>query len=265
MPRLRALPVAALLLLAACHHGSTAPAPDADFVDERGVDREAVLLSSWRPPTPQRCQVARLPETLPAPESLISTADMPILLEQGGIRDARGSALVSLKFDSTGRIARLGTIESTFDDGTREALEKVLLSAIEPQRGGRAWGVRLRVDLDSVPRYRVGRSERCAAAMLPFVGAGMPMGTSAGPVGPSAGSSSKKVYIVKFAVAINEDGKVTDVKPAGGNTVDPNAIQSLMTNLQNSRWAPERDDGIPVATVVEHTSRIELVLVAVPR
>ena len=265
MLRLRVLPAAALLLLAACHHGSTAPAPDADFVDERGLDREAVLLSSWRPPAPQRCQVARLPGTLPTPESLISTADMPVLLEQAGIRGARGSALVSLKFDSTGRIARLGTIETTFDDGTREALEKVLLSAIEPQRAGHAWGVRLRVDLDSVPRYRVGRSEHCAAAMLPFAGAGLPIGTGAGPVGPAAGAGSRKVYIVKFALALDEDGKVTDVKPTGGNTVDPNTIQSLMTSLQNSRWAPERDDGIPVPSVVEHTSRIEQMVVAVPR
>lgn len=265
----RALPLVAAALTA-CHNAATRPVTWPDWRDEHGLDREAVLLSSWQPTAPQRCMVAVYPATLPSPESLIATADMPVLLRQGGIAEVRGSALLSMRFDSTGHVERAHVIEGTVPDDVARILEQVVLSAIQPQQPGREWGVRLRIELDSVPRYRVGRSEHCAAAPLPQevsqtrevqrVMVAVPAGNT-GPIGPLAGAASKKVDTFKFVVAIGASGRVLEAKPVSASTLDKTLLASIREHLLSQRWLPELDDRVPVETIVEQSGRLEGVLV----
>jgi hypothetical protein len=270
MPRpSQSLPLV-VVALAACHSAATHPVSSPDWRDEHGLDREAVLLSSWQPTAPQRCVVAVHPATLPSPESLIATADMPVLLSQGGIAEVRGSALLSMRFDSTGRVERAHVIEGTIPDDVARILEQVVLSAIQPQQPGREWGVRLRIELDSAPRYRVGRSERCPAAPLPqhvnqvrevqTAMVAVPAG-STGPIGPLAGSPSKKVDTFKFAIAIDASGRVLDAKPVAASTLDKNLLATIREHILSQRWLPELDDRVPVPTMIENAGRLEGVLV----
>jgi hypothetical protein len=262
----------ASLVLAACHSGAPRTGASPDYLEERGIDRSQVLLSSWRPTAPQTCVVARYPETLPTPQSLISTEDMPILLKQGGIEMSRGTALLSLKFDSTGHVARARVIEGTLAEDAGRVLEQVVLSAIQPQLPGREWGVRLLVELDSVPRYRVGRAEHCTAVPTPTrvetaaVTEHRVVGVAAGslPVGNSTLASSKRTSTLKYLVAVDARGRVVDVKQVGTSSESSAFLDAHREFLARQVWLPELDDRIPVETIVEHTEQVRSVLVPAP-
>ncbi|NUQ92420.1 MAG: hypothetical protein HOQ26_05820 [Gemmatimonadaceae bacterium] len=261
----------ASLLLAACHSGMPRTGASPDYADERGIDRDKVLLSSWRPTTPQSCVVARYPETLPTAESLISTGDMPILLKQGGIEMSRGTALLSLKFDSTGHVARARVIEGTLAEDAGRVLEQVVLSAIQPQLPGREWGVRLLVDLDSVPRYRVGRAEHCAAVPTPsrvetaaateHTVAGVAAGTlPSRSISPVAARTST----IKYLVAVDARGRVVEVKQVGVSSESAAFLDALQAHLARQVWLPELDDRIPVEAIVERSEQVRSVLAPAP-
>lgn len=257
------------LLLAACHSAAPRAASSPEYTDDRGVDRATVLLSDWRPTSPQKCTVAAYPGKLPSPESLIATADMPILLQQGGIAMARGSALLSLKFDSTGHVERARVIEGTIAADVAPVLEQVVLSAIEPQPPGREWGVRLRIELDSVPSYHVGRSEHCDAVMLPWQ-AGTPASPQVvervvgvvttggmGPIAPPASMPARRTSSLKYAIAVNARGEVVDVRQIGTSSESGSFLEAHRQWLGHQRWLPELDDRVPVDAIVEHTERIQ--------
>lgn len=264
----------AALLIAACHSSAPRDGAPPEYTDDRGIDRAAVLLSDWRPTVPQKCMVSTYPEKLPTPESLIATADMPILLRQGGIAMARGTALISLKFDSTGHVQRARVIEGTIADDVAPMLEQVVLSAIEPQVPGRDWGVRLLVELDSVPRYRVGRSEHCNAVLSPTQAAASPLPAArvAGVVAVPAGGRPVETSIrpetrtisIRYLIALNARGEVVDVKQVGASSESASFLEAHREWIARQRWLPELDDRIPVETIVERTDRIQSFLAPAP-
>lgn len=262
---IRPLAIAALTLLAACHAAAPEDSPEPDngplvgWTDARSIDREAVLLSSWRPTAPQRCMVATTPAVLPPVDSLLATDAVPALLEQGGIAVTRGSALVSLKFDTTGAVARVRVIESTIPDDAVPILEQVVLSALQPQSAPQPWGVRLRIDLDSQPRFRVGRAEKCPPARIPTVGPAA--STSAAPQGAAVAQRQvgKSRHSIRFAVTVDPTGHVAEAR-ALTNAGDDMA-EYLRDLVLRDRYLPGLDDRVPVTMTVERVQKLTFVLV----
>ncbi|HEX2780465.1 MAG TPA: energy transducer TonB, partial [Gemmatimonadaceae bacterium] len=232
------------------------------WADERGIDRRAVLLSDWAPTPPQRCMIAQLPDRLPPADSLLATDAVPALLEQGGIAMARGSALLSLKFDSSGAPSRVKVIEGTIAEDVVPVLESVVLSALLPQRPGEAWGVRLRVELDSTPGYRVGRSEKCLPTAIPTPRTSGRL-THAAPLGSALSRQvEKRTQSVRLGVTVDATGTVTDVRLLNSDADDLAKMARDIVKAQ--RYYPGRDDGIAVTMTIEQVQKVGIVAVVGP-
>jgi hypothetical protein len=226
---------ASLTCMACAGHSSGAPAS----LDKR--PREEVLLSDWKPTSAQKCTINAAPRVLPTVATLVDTGTLPIYLAQGGIGSATGSALLSIKFDSTGRPTRSRVIESTLDEQGSSVLRLAVATALQSQAPGENWGVRLRIDLGQSPTYRVGRSEMCAPAPIGF------LGDDGGLSRPGENDRviSKGSMDLRYNVLVSSDGSVltatlltpvTDLEMA---TVFQKAILS-------ERWKPGLDDRVPV-------------------
>lgn len=236
----------ALPLLAACtSHGGPAVA----YLDNRG--REEVLLSNWKPPTGQKCTIAAVPLVLPAVESLLDTATMPIYLAQGGLVDASGSTLFSIKFDSSGRPTRARAIESTLTDQARDNLQLAVATALQSQPPGDDWGVRVRIDLGPAVLYRVGRGEVCAPAPIEVLGDRATLE----PAHLDDRVIDKRVQVIRFNVLVGADGTVLDAKLIG--SMENSALADDMQRfLMSERWKPGLDDRIPVTMSAVRAPRL---------
>lgn len=253
---LRRVPIASLALLAACHSSRPVTSVAPGWAEERNIDREQVLLSSWRPIAPQKCMVAAAPAVLPAVDSLLTVESVPVLIQQGGIAATRGSALLSLRFDSTGTPTRVRVIEGTISEDAVSVVEAVVASALRQQSPGAPWGVRLRMELDSVPSFRVGRSEKCLPAPQP---SGHDANLTPHTIGYTATSVAvdKQQKAIRFGVTVDERGHVVEAKILG--TEGDAMALTLQSLILQQRYLPGRDDGIPVPMTVERTERIAIV------
>jgi hypothetical protein len=251
--------LALLSLSAACHSATPRPALTPGWESEKGIDRERVLLSSWRPTAPQFCVVAINPTTLPAVDALLTTENVPLFLQQGGIADVRGSALLSLKFDSTGTPTRVRVIEGTIPESAVPVVELAIASALRPQEPGSSWGVRLRVELDSVPSFRVGRSEKCLPAPRPTLN-DTHLTTTARGYSATTVQVDRQARTVRLGVTVDERGHVVDAKILDSEG-DPMA-QTVRGFVLEQRYFPGLDDGIPAEMTVERRERISMVRAA---
>jgi hypothetical protein len=237
----------AIVTLAAC---SSHVGPAVSNLDNRG--REELLLSNWKPPNGQRCTIAALPLVLPSVESLLDTITMPSYLAQGGIAAATGSTLFSIKFDSSGTPRRAHAIESTLTDQARDILQTAVASALQPQRPGADWGVRVRIDIVPALQYRVGRGEVCIPAPIEAPSA---TGNLRRPKAVGERTIEKRVQDVRFNVLIGADGTVLDAKllaPMDNAEVE----EMLQKAVMREHWNPGLDDRIPVAMSAVRTHRI---------
>jgi hypothetical protein len=262
----------ALLLGAACARHR----PDAGAASDRS-GRSAVLLSSWQPAAGQKCAIAKLPRDLPAAHQLVDTADLSVFLGQGGVLRYRGYALLSLKFDSAGAPTRVMAIETDLPDGAARAAELAVHTALRPQSGVAAepraeWGVRLRIDVDSVANYRVGRSERCepyrARGTAGRQGGGPPPGLNDGQ------TVAKGRQSVSLRLVIGADGRVLDgvllSQPGAslpGTWANVESLshqrdftEHLLRSLRSEKWQPGLDDRVPVAMPVVVTEQLTTVV-----
>jgi hypothetical protein len=202
--------------------------------------------------------VSTLPIALPEPDSLLATDAVPALLEQGGIGVTRGSALLSLKFDTSGAVMRARVIESTIPDDAVPILEQVVLSALHRRSAAEPWGVRLRIDLDPQPRFRVGRAEKCPPARIPTVGPAA--STNAAPRGAAVAQRQvgKSTHSVRFAITVDPDGRVAEAKPVT-NAGDESTVAILRRFALADRYLPGLDDRVPVTMTVERLQKLTVV------
>jgi hypothetical protein len=239
--------LSAIVTLAAC--SGQRRVSDADLGDSK---REDVLLSNWKPPTGQKCTIAALPLVLPRVESLLDTITMPSYLAQGGIAGATGSALFSIKFDSTGAPRRAKVIETTLSQQASDILQLAVASAIQPQPQGEEWGVRVRVDVGPSVHYRIGRREVCDP---------VPIGRSYAPGAPPPPGDindrtiEKRVQEVRFNVLIGADGTVLAAKLVA--PLDNAEVEELLhKGIMSEQWRPGLDDRIPVAMSAVRSTRM---------
>jgi hypothetical protein len=116
-----------------------------------------MAFGRWRPPEGQACYVdAFQPRELPAISALLDSAAVV-----NGLRGvAKGSVLIALAFDESGRVARTRVIDRRMPlasaDSVRALLERHLRSPTAEE-----WGARLLVSSGAEPTLALARREVC--------------------------------------------------------------------------------------------------------
>ena len=226
-------------MLAACGGHRFAAVPGLD-----DHPREDVVLSAWKPTGGQKCTIVAVPRVLPGIATLLDTTTMPIYLAQGGIANATGSTLLSLKFDTAGAPKRARVIETTLSEEASGMLQMAVASALLNQPSGDSWGLRIRIDLGPALTYRVGRSELCAPQPTGHHGNDMSIAqTMAIPVDSRVVSKSSTNYA--YNVLVGSDGSVLAAAPTTPFT-DAELAAILYKEVISERWMPGLDDRMPV-------------------
>lgn len=126
--------------------------------------RPQSLLSDRAPPAGRECRISAVPAELPAVDQLVdSTALHAQLVElQADGRRTSGYAILSLIFDRNGWSARRMVIEHDLAAPVADSVQQLVFANLRQVSPGEGWGVRLRMDLQQEPLFRVGRQEICA-------------------------------------------------------------------------------------------------------
>lgn len=237
--------LAAAALFAACAPhatpGAAASAKPSDLI--------ALSLSTWRPPSGQRCVAAPLPATLPPVAQLIDAGVATAVLTAEPLPES-AYALLSVKFDTAGEVTRAVVIESSLGDADRNRVALAIANALRKQPAAAApWGVRLRLDASTPPSFRVGRSEWCEAsrASSQAVISGSEM------IGRSSGSAATTIEQIvqepaRWSVVISPEGKVVAATLITA-THYPDRVRDTQMSLAQLRYHPALDDRVPVAVV----------------
>jgi hypothetical protein len=229
IPGLLRLPGAALLLASLA--GCALPPPPSD----------PALLSQ----TPARgpgCRAVQLPEELPTPGALVDTAALDAAIGELR-RDAPvepGYVLLSMGYAPDGTNIRRAVIEHTLRPAVADSLQKLVFAhrgTLPPREA--EWGVRLRIDLDGAPRYRVGRREVC----LPRV---RTLAFGEGGIQDRYAPGTLEGQAVWIRVRLDALGRVTDARVERG-LVRRGPQEALLLNYVRSlTFEPAREDGRPV-------------------
>jgi hypothetical protein len=140
-------------------------------------------------------------------------------------------------------------IEDNLDADRRQELERLVIRSLRPQAPAPSWSVRMRVDSDSVPRLRIGRSELCPAVpvgMLEItrtqrVVTRSPAAIPEPPPQPS---------VPHFSVLVDTTGRLlqlTAVQTSG----DPDFDRQFREALETHRFRPTLLDGKAVVAWTE--------------
>jgi hypothetical protein len=236
--------LATATLFAAC-----APhAPSGTAAASKPSDLIALSLSTWRPPSGQRCVAAPLPATLPPVAQLIDAGVATAVLTAEPLPES-AYALLSVKFDTAGEVTRAVVIETSLGDADRNRVALAIANALRKQPPAAApWGVRLRLDASTPPSFRVGRSEWCDAVptgrgpttykleRLEKNGPGEPPGVHA--VEDPA----------KWRVVVDAEGKVVSATLLTA-THNPDLAHDALESVTRLRFHPALDDRVPVAVI----------------
>jgi hypothetical protein len=231
-PSLR-LPGAALLLLALAGCAPPSPPPDPS-------------LLSGTPARVRGCHLAAIPEELPPAAALVDTAAL-----DAGIADLRddtpvgpGYVLLSLGYAPDGVNVVRTVIEHTLRPGVADSLQKLVFAHRRalPARETE-WGVRLRIDLDGPPRYRVGRRQLC----LPRVRA---LGFDDDGIQNRYGSPGAGHHTVWVRVRLDALGRVTAAQVERGFIGRGPQEILLLNYVRTLSFEPAREDGRPVPSEI---------------
>lgn len=242
-----------LALAAACAHPAEQRAAELSSGVQRR-DRERAVLSAWRPPGRQTCEVLDVPRVLPPPDALVDTARLGAPLRQGGAMSRRGYMLLSLKFDSAGAATRVRVIEPELPDSLGRAAELAVQRALRPQPVDAPFGVRLRIDFTPEPALRVGRSERCEPAArhaLAAVMSGPPAVTG------TTEQTATRWYTLQYEVRVGERGHALEVRlltPLEDHELTEQGREMLWKML----WYPGLDDRVPTEMATVVTQRVKV-------
>lgn len=213
------------------------------------ASRRAELLLSDRPaPRGRNCYVAAVPETLPTADRLVDSAALAAALDTALVRDSRENyAIVSLAYDQNGWNERREVIETDLPPADVDSLQAAVFRHLREVAPGEEWGARLRIDLDPErpPRFRVGRQERCEARLL----AGADLAVESAWDASRSGAPPDPGGLVRVEMLVDTDGTVAaariPIAPARTR-----AERSLLMALQSLRFEPALVDGVPVRSLV---------------
>jgi hypothetical protein len=205
-------------------------------------DRAAQLLSD-RPAPRRGCTLAHDPTPLPAVDQLADSAALDqrvsAFAQQYPIRDGAMFGLYSIAFDGNGAVERVQSLDYLLPQGRADEFAALVRGALKPQRAGRPWSVRLKVEPGAAPKFRVGRSELCAPEMRVRFSVTAPANY------PIASPPPMRVRVV-----VGDDGHVRSFEMLHGSGA-PELDQWVESTLLNGSYAPGLVDGVPVIGELE--------------
>jgi hypothetical protein len=189
------------------------------------------------------CTIAHDPEPLPGVDQLADSAMLDqrvtAFAQQYPIRDNTMFAVYSIAFDANGAVERVQAVDYMLPQGRAEELAVLVRSALKPQRSGRPWSVRLRLEPGATPKLRVGRSEVCPPAMLVRFSVIAP-----------AHYPLQSPAPMRARVQVGEDGRVRSLHMLHRSGA-PKLDQWVESRLAAGRYTPGLVDGVPVIGDVE--------------
>jgi len=198
------------------------------------AQREKLLLSSRPPPKGQSCAISeREPPALDAMvDSVGLHADLVALWNSDEAE--RGYALLSLAIDSTGTFARPpGLIETDLPDLTAAMVAAFVGERESAERIDDYLYARVKVTLDSVPHFELGRSETCRPELANRQEVSRYLNAAA--------RQTRQSGTVALWLFVTGNGRVTEMKiqqSSGDDTVDRLALAVG----QHMRFHPARVD-----------------------
>ena len=203
----------------------------------------AEQLLSDRPAPRRGCTIAHDPSPLPGVDQLADSAALDqrvsAFATQYPIRDNAMFGLYSIAFDGNGAVERVQALDYMLPQGRAEEFAGLVRGALRPQRAGRPWSVRLRVEPGATPKLRVGRSEVCPPEMRVRFSVRAP-----------AKSPIQSPPPMRVRVLVGEDGRVRSFQMLHGSGVS-DLDQWVQTRLTSARYAPGLVDGAPVIAELE--------------
>ena len=210
----------------------------------------AEQLLSDRPAPRRGCSIAHDPSPLPGLDQLADSATLDqrvtAFAQQYPIRDAAMFALYSVAFDGNGAVERVQALDYMLPQGRADEFATLVRSALKPQRAGRPWSVRLKVEPGATPKFRVGRSEVCAPEMRTRFTVTAP-----------ANYPLQSPPPMRVRVQVGENGRVRSFQMLHGSGVS-DFDQWVQTRLVNATYAPGLVDGAPVIAELEMSVPIRM-------
>ncbi|HEV2148892.1 MAG TPA: hypothetical protein VGR37_15915 [Longimicrobiaceae bacterium] len=210
--------------------------------------RDPALLSEAPAYPGAGCAVEAVPEALPAAEALVDTgalaAELATLRAEGAL--PAGHVLFSMAYAPDGANVRRAVIEHSVSPRLADSVQKLVFAhrrSLPPQEA--EWGVRLRIDLDAEPRFRVGRREICAPeprrqGLLTMAG------WSDSPLPDPYFETSSAAGTVWVRVRLDELGRVTDARLERGVVRRWTTENMLLHYVRTLTFRPAVQDGRPV-------------------
>jgi TonB family protein len=127
-------------------------------------ERESLLLSNWRPPGGQTCQIEEPPSGLPAVDVVIDSGAVESAITDlwMAATSRPGYALFSIHAtrDSSGAPIRVKIIESDVAERTAATLEALVSRYLRHPPPDQS-SVRLKIEVGPTPRFTIGAQETC--------------------------------------------------------------------------------------------------------
>lgn len=211
-----------------------------------GEPRQEYLLSERPPERGRQCRIADDPPSLPAVDAVVDSAALEGMLRN--LRSTRqpiaGYAILSMAFDENGWNAVREIVEHDLPAEVADSLQKLVFEHRRTVAPGKPWGVRLRIDLDETPLFRVGRQEICAPRALSYPSAGSP--NNAWDRGSLLITLTHQNSVWAH-VLVDAQGRVSTARleQTGLNARWESFVLGL---VQSMHFAPATVDGIPFAT-----------------
>ena len=208
-----------------------------------GGARSQLLLSSRPAPRGQDCVISN--REPPALAAFVDSSGLhsSVVDHWRTARSRPGHAVFSIQTDSTGHL-RIppAVIESTLRDTTTAVLANLLAENLQPESITDHLYARIKISVDSVPHFQVGRSESCRPALANRQEVSDLL-AAAGAQATASGTAVLRLWVT-------ESGNVTDVRvvrSSGNQNVDGLA----MAVASRMEFRSAKNDYAPIAVWVQ--------------
>lgn len=208
-------------------------------------DRAAKLLTD-RPAPRRECRINDRPSPLPSISQLADSATLAAGVAQYAAEypvRGRMHAVYSVTFDKDGALERLLPVDYLLPVDREESLRAIVRGALKPQaRGG--YSLRLRVEHEGTPSFRVGYSETCPPALETRFELAAP-----------AMEQRVSLRPIRLELFVDTEGHVGDIRVASSSGND-DIDRWVAENVSRWRFGPGLVDEQVVGMNHIHTVRL---------
>jgi len=208
----------------------------------------AEQLLSDRPAPRRGCSVATVPRDLPALAQLADSAALAASVADFARRypvsGGHVFGLFSIAFNELGAPVRVKALDYLLPQGKAEEFESLVGRALRPQPAGHSFTVRLRIEPEGTPVFRIGRSEICE-----------PDSNTRFSVEWNSLENGRRPVPPRVRAYVDANGNVGDVQVLRGSGSDE-LDRWVQNSLRRARYMPALVDGEAVPMAKEEVVQI---------